>query len=29
LTSEDIAIIDGISSPGEEDKLCWDPRHVK
>jgi diketogulonate reductase-like aldo/keto reductase len=29
LTSEDLAIIDAISSPGEEEKLCWDPRHVK
>jgi diketogulonate reductase-like aldo/keto reductase len=29
LTSEDLAIIDTISSPGEEEKFCWDPRHVK
>jgi diketogulonate reductase-like aldo/keto reductase len=29
LTSEDLAVIDAISSPGEEQKLCWDPRHVK
>lgn len=29
LTSEDLAIIDSISSPEEEEKLCWDPRYVK
>jgi diketogulonate reductase-like aldo/keto reductase len=29
LTSKDIAVIDGISSRGAEEKLCWDPRHVK
>jgi diketogulonate reductase-like aldo/keto reductase len=29
LTSEDLAILDAISSAAEEEKLCWDPRHVK
>ena len=29
LTSEDLAVIDAISSPEEEKKMCWDPRHVK
>ncbi|KFY26304.1 hypothetical protein V493_04177 [Pseudogymnoascus sp. VKM F-4281 (FW-2241)] len=29
LTSEDLAIINSISSLGDEEKLCWDPRHVK
>lgn len=29
LTTEDLAVIDAISSPGEEEKLCWDPRPVK
>ncbi len=29
LTTEDLAIIDAISSPGVEEKLCWDPRKVK
>jgi diketogulonate reductase-like aldo/keto reductase len=29
LTSEDLALIDAISSPEEEIKMCWDPRHVK
>jgi diketogulonate reductase-like aldo/keto reductase len=29
LTSEDLALIDAISSPEEEKKLCWDPRHFK
>ncbi|KAN0098863.1 Aldo/keto reductase [Hyaloscypha variabilis] len=29
LTSGDLAILDSISSAGEEEKLCWDPRHVK
>jgi diketogulonate reductase-like aldo/keto reductase len=29
LTSGDLAAIDAISSPGTEEKLCWDPRHVK
>jgi hypothetical protein len=29
LTSEDLAIIDTISSRGEEEKFCWDPEHVK
>ncbi|KAE9373129.1 Aldo/keto reductase [Stipitochalara longipes BDJ] len=29
LTSGDLAIVDAISSPGGEEKLCWDPQHVK
>jgi diketogulonate reductase-like aldo/keto reductase len=29
LTSEDLALIDVISSPEGEKKMCWDPRHVK
>lgn len=29
LTSEDLARIDAISSSEEEEKMCWDPRHVK
>jgi len=28
LTSQDCAASDAISSPGEENKLCWDPRKV-
>jgi diketogulonate reductase-like aldo/keto reductase len=29
LTSEDLAVINAISSPVVEEKLCWDPRHVR
>ena len=29
LTSQDCAVIEEISSSGEEEKLCWDPASVK
>jgi diketogulonate reductase-like aldo/keto reductase len=29
LASGDLVSIDAISSPEQEEKLCWDPRHVK
>jgi len=28
LTDQDCALIDAITSPGSEEKLCWDPRLV-
>lgn len=29
LTAVDLAVLDTISSPEQEEKLCWDPRQVK